>query len=246
MSSPFSILPDFLHLPERLRRTRPSAKAPRATRRTAKADGSEGAATATREPRGSSTAAKRQMTHVRSVAAGSSTKLTDLLLTLVATIVEFVGPAAALALSRSCKVVRDILDPREVLGKRTWRKVREADGWPDPARIAMSDYTFLTSVFGRGCNFCSEHPQSIHAILDLDRFLHDTARLLLGGVVPAIDPALLVLLPHDDKLATPVHIPPNTAVDTGTASSGVSHDTACLTVATALPLLLFLLTSTGT
>ncbi|KAJ1568912.1 hypothetical protein HK405_012325 [Cladochytrium tenue] len=144
---------------ERLRHAQPSAKVPAATGRTAKPDDSEGVATARKEPRGSRTAAKRRKTNVGSAAEGPTAKLTDLPLTLVATIVELVGPTAALALSRSCKVVRDVLDPREVIGKRTWRKVREADGWPDPAAIAMSDYTFLTSMFGRGCNFCSEHPR---------------------------------------------------------------------------------------
>ncbi|KAJ1548206.1 hypothetical protein HK405_003981, partial [Cladochytrium tenue] len=43
--------------------------------------------------------------------------------------------------------------------------------------------------------------ESIRAIPDLDRFLRDTARLLLDGVVPTIDPALLVPLPDDDELA---------------------------------------------
>ncbi|KAJ1555064.1 hypothetical protein HK405_003331, partial [Cladochytrium tenue] len=144
---------------ERLRRMQPSPKAPGATGRAAMAVESAGATTAKREPRGSRTAVKRRKVHAGSAIAGSTKMVTDLPLTLIATIVELVDPTAALALSRSCRILRNMLDPREIVGKGTWRKVRETDGWPDPAAIAMSDYTFLTSMFGRGCNFCSEHPQ---------------------------------------------------------------------------------------
>ncbi|KAJ1547366.1 hypothetical protein HK405_006043, partial [Cladochytrium tenue] len=104
---------------------------------------------------GSRTANKRRKVHVGSVAAGPTIKLTDLPPTLVATIAELVGPAA-LALSRSCKVVRNMLDPREVLGKRTWRKVWEADGWPDPTAIAMSNYTFQPPCLAAAATFTAD------------------------------------------------------------------------------------------
>ncbi|KAJ1566896.1 hypothetical protein HK405_008006, partial [Cladochytrium tenue] len=89
----------------------------------------------------------------------AATTLIDLPPTLVASITEMVGPRAALALSRSCKLIRSCLDPREILGRRTWRTLREAKHWLDPSMICMSDYMFLASRYGRGCNFCSKHPR---------------------------------------------------------------------------------------
>ncbi|KAJ1562409.1 hypothetical protein HK405_012511 [Cladochytrium tenue] len=89
----------------------------------------------------------------------TATSLIDLPPTLVASITEMVGPQAALALSRSCKSIRSCLDPRDILGRKTWRTLREAKHWPDPRMICMSDYMFLASRYGRGCNFCSKHPR---------------------------------------------------------------------------------------
>ncbi|KAJ1545871.1 hypothetical protein HK405_007599, partial [Cladochytrium tenue] len=83
---------------DRFRRTHASPKAFGA------ADDSDGAATTSRKHRGRRTAAQRRKVNVGSAAAGPTAKLTDLPLTLVATIVELVGPTAALALSRSCRV----------------------------------------------------------------------------------------------------------------------------------------------
>ncbi|KAJ1556290.1 hypothetical protein HK405_003145 [Cladochytrium tenue] len=218
---------------ERLRRTQPTSEAPDAAGRTYKVDDGEDAEIARRGQRGSRTATKRRRkAHVGNAAAGPTKKLTDLPLTLVATIIEFVGPAAALALSRSCKIVRDLLDPREVLGKRTWRTVREADGWPDPARIAMSDYTFLTSLFGHGCNFCSEHPHVKKAhFADLTAYEKECERLnqfgprtqaaLEAAVAREVDERRMVLaqerfciyLSHRCRLLNIVNVPPAPVVN---------------------------------
>ncbi|KAJ1557735.1 hypothetical protein HK405_015292, partial [Cladochytrium tenue] len=69
--------------------------------------------------------------------------------------------------------------------------------------------------------------ESIRAIPDLDRFLRDTARLLLDGVVPAIDPASLVPLPDDDELAAR----PSALVDSLVALGVAASAGALLSVA---------------
>lgn len=65
----------------------------------------------------------------------------------------------ALTVTRVCKATYHLLRPTKQRPLSTfWKQLREKDGWPDPSAVSLSNYTFLLTVYGRGCCNCSSRP----------------------------------------------------------------------------------------
>ena len=65
----------------------------------------------------------------------------------------------ALTVMRVCKTTYDLLRPTKKRPLREfWKHLRERDGWPNPKTVGLTDYTFLLTVYGRGCSNCSFRP----------------------------------------------------------------------------------------
>ena len=97
------------------------------------------------------------------------TKLIDLPTEILCKIITSVPETlTCFALMQTCKRVHSLFSPTTIHGMRLWRALRRHERWPDPASIAMSDYTFLRSIHGRGCNSCANHPLLRSPIWEFD------------------------------------------------------------------------------
>lgn len=65
------------------------------------------------------------------------------------------GGQAALAMMMTCKRVYALFDENSKSGASIWTSIREKEGWPDPALIGITDFTFLRAMFGKGCDVCN-------------------------------------------------------------------------------------------
>lgn len=88
-----------------------------------------------------------------------SVQLIDLPLEVIEDIVENLDCVDIVSLRSSCTYMKSILHTEGQTGRRIWNKVRKREGWPDPSVIGISDFQFLESKHGRGCNFCEDAPR---------------------------------------------------------------------------------------
>ena len=79
--------------------------------------------------------------------------------TLCTIIMMIPDSVASLNMMRTCKRIHALFDATQPYGKRVWKSLREREGWPDPSRIGLSEYSFIKAIYGRGCNNCDIHPR---------------------------------------------------------------------------------------